>query len=1191
MPHYQLLRPLLDKRILVLDGALGSLIQQYGLTEADFRGDLFQDHPCPLSGDNDVLCLTRPDVISEIHRQYLEAGADIIETNSFNATTISQADYQMEARVYDINRAAATLARQAADAASTDSKPRFVAGSMGPTNKTASMSPDVNDPGARAITFDQLAEAYATQVRGLLDGGVDAFLVETVFDGLNAKAALFAIERELKARGLDKFPVMASATVADKSGRILSGQTLEAFLYAVSHVDLLTFGLNCSFGAEEMMPYLTEVGRKSPFFVSAYPNAGLPNQFGQYDETPEMMADKVQAFLDAGTVNVIGGCCGTTPKHIAAIVERLEKHYKRHEPAEPCHLMRLSGIDGEVVSKDVKPFYKIGERTNVAGSRKFLRLINEKKYDEALDIARAEAEAGADIIDVNMDDAMLDAKSEMTTFLNLMAAEPDVARLPVMIDSSKWEVIEAGLKCLQGKAIVNSISLKKGEEEFLREAAVIQSYGAAVVVMAFDEVGQATCFERRTEICARAYRLLTTKLNFEPADIIFDPNVLAIATGLPEHDGYAVDFIKTVEWIKANLPYAKISGGISNLSFSFRGNTHVRESMHSVFLHYAVAKGMDMGIVNPQAMIAYDDIEPDLRDKIEDLVLNRRPDATDNMLGVADKYKAGGAKAATDPQADLWRSQPVAERLAYALQKGLTDHLEEDLAEARALYPRALDIIEKPLMEGMNRVGELFGAGKMFLPQVVKTARVMKRAVEILQPVIEEEKRAAGQEGTSAGKVIMATVKGDVHDIGKNIVCVVLACNNFEIIDLGVMVETDKIVQAAIDQKADAIGLSGLITPSLDEMIAVVKALEAKGLKIPVMIGGATTSAVHTAVKIAPCYSGPVVYVKDASQNAYVLNCLFSHDERFIANLKAEQERLRQENAAARPQEMTDDEARRHAPKVDWPSVNFSMPRQPGVTTLHRVDLAQLTPFINWRMFFRAWKVDEASPEAAKLRADADAYLARLVEEGLTEAHAVVGLLPANCVGGDTVRVFADEARSQVLTEFTFMRQHAVSERDGACLSLADYVAPAGFPDHIGLFAATSGVGLKERTDAMRTEGDDYSAIMFQLLADRLVEALSEWLHYEVRTRMWAYAPSEPLNPAEMLRGHYQGIRPAIGYPISPDHSHKTLLFKALDVEGRIPMKLNDALMMEPASSVCGFYFAHDFCRYFSVGRGAPQEV
>lgn len=1213
--HYKLLRPLLSQRILLLDGAMGSLIQQVGLSEDDFRGNLFPNHPCPLKGDNDILALTQPDVIRDIHRQYLEAGSDIIETNSFNATSISQADYQMQPHVYDINVAAARCAKEMALQYSTPDHPRFAAGSMGPTNKTASMSPDVNNPGYRAITFDQLATAYAEQARGLLDGGVDAFLVETVFDGLNAKAALYAIENELKARNISDFPVMVSATVADKSGRILSGQTLDAFLYSVSHIDLLSFGLNCSFGAHDMMPYLTDIGRKSPFFVSAYPNAGLPNQFGQYDESPEVMASKIQDFLDQGLVNILGGCCGTTPAHIAAMAARLND-YNLHHPAPPTHTMRLSGIDAEVVSKDIKPFYKVGERTNVAGSRKFLRLIQEKKYDEALDIARAEAQAGADIIDVNMDDGMLDAKTEMTTFLNLMAAEPDVARLPVMIDSSKWDVIEAGLKCLQGKAIVNSISLKKGEDEFLHEAATIQRYGAAVVVMAFDEQGQATTFDRRIQICSRAYNLLTQRLNFEPADIIFDPNVLAIATGLPEHDNYAVDFIRTVEWIKANLPHAKISGGVSNLSFSFRGNTYVRESIHSVFLHYAVAKGMDMGIVNPAAMIPYDDIEPELRDKIEDLVLNRRPDATDIMLSAAEQFKSS-SKASSPSANSQWRNDSVQERLAYALQKGITEYLEADLNEARPLYPRALDIIEKPLMDGMNRVGQLFGEGKMFLPQVVKTARVMKRAVEILQPLIEDEKRAAGQSGTSAGRVIMATVKGDVHDIGKNIVCVVLACNNFEIIDLGVMVETDAIVNAAINQHADAIGLSGLITPSLDEMIAVVKALEAKGLKIPVMIGGATTSAIHTAVKIAPCYSGPVIYVKDASQNAYVLNAILSHDERFLSNLYAEQQRLRDQNANNNTPSLSDNQARLLAPSRDWHTLSYPTPPQPGITTLRDIDISLLTPLINWRMFLSAWKLDPkfatAAPltnpddiqaylnslphddldkarEALRLFADARRTLTQLSSQHLTRAHAVVAILPANSLPSDDVVIFSSPDRSSQLARFHFMRQHKPSP-DGHTLSLADFIAPAPFPDHIGLFAATSADGLKTHTDTLRAAGDDYSALMCQLLADRLVEALSEWLHYQVRTRLWAFSPNEPFNPADIIHGHYQGIRPAIGYPISPDHSHKRQLFDLLNVSNRIPMILNDSLIMEPASSVCGFYFSHPFSHYFSVDHDTPQDV
>ena len=1204
--RYTLVRRELAHRVLLLDGAMGSLIQRVGLTEEDFRGSRFADHPCPLKGDNDVLGLTRPDVIQDIHRQYLEAGVDIVETNSFNSTSISQSDYQMEEYVYELNRAAAANARVVADEYSTEEWPRFVAGSMGPTNKTASMSPDVNDPGFRAVSFDQLAEDYAVQVRGLLDGGVDIFLVETIFDGLNAKAALYAIDRELRRRGLKGFPVMVSATIADKSGRILSGQTVEAFLWSVSHVDLLSVGLNCSFGAHDMMPYLTDLGRKAPFYVSAYPNAGLPNQFGEYDQTPEIMARQVQDFLDQGLVNIIGGCCGTTPAHIAAMHKILSSG-EVHVPPQNDHVMHLSGLEPLEVSKQRKAFYKVGERTNVAGSRKFLRLISEKKYDEALDIARAEVEAGADVIDVNMDDGMLDAVHEMTTFLNLMAAEPDVARLPVMIDSSKWEVIEAGLKCLQGKAIVNSISLKKGEEEFLKEARIIKEYGAAVVVMAFDEEGQATCFERRTAICQRAYRLLVDKVGFEPADIIFDPNVLAIATGMAEHNDYAVDFIKTVEWIKANLPYAKISGGISNISFSFRGNTHVRESIHSVFLHYAVAKGMDMGIVNPGAMIAYDDIEPDLRDKIEDLVLNRRPDATDIMLEAAEAFK--GVKGASAQSADEWRKGTVQERLQYALQKGLSDHLEEDLKEALGLYPRALDIIEKPLMDGMNRVGELFGAGKMFLPQVVKTARVMKRAVEILQPIIEEEKKAAGQEGTSAGRVLMATVKGDVHDIGKNIVSVVLACNNFEVLDLGVMVDTETIVETAIAKKVDAIGLSGLITPSLDEMIAVVKALEERGAKIPVMIGGATTSAVHTAVKIAPCYSAPVIYVKDASQNAYILNALFTHDEKFLQRLKEEQETLRAANSGDKPVGSQQDSREGKPLEVDWGGVPFVQPSQGGITTLENIPLEELAPYVNWRMFLHAWRVKgsfagvadvvteedarrwlsgyagadkEKAEEAARLMVDGRRYLDRLIGERLTSAHAVVGLLPANRLEGDVVGVFTDERREEEAARFAFMRQTKATA-DGLCLSLADYVAPSPYADHVGFFAATSGVGLDEHTARLKAEGDDYSAIMFQLLTDRLAEALSEWLHTKVRREMWGYARDEKLSVGEILGGKYVGIRPAIGYPISPDHSHKRTLFELLGVEGRIPMHLTETLMMLPVSSVSGFYFAHPFAKYFNI--------
>ena len=1217
--RYKLVRPLLQQRILLLDGAMGSLIQKRGLSEEDFHSPdhgLRADHPCPLKGNNDLLTFTRPDVIEDIHREYLEAGADIIETDSFNANRISQADYQTEEFVPFMNQQAAQCAKRMALKFSTDSKPRFVAGSIGPTNKTASMSPDVNDPGARSITYDELVSAYREQAEALFIGGVDLFLVETIFDGLNAKAALMAIDQVLEQYGVSDFPVMVSATIADKSGRILSGQTVDAFLWSVSHIDLLSFGLNCSFGAKEMMPYLTEVGRKSPYYVSAYPNAGLPNQFGEYDETPEMMAENIQAFLDEGTVNIIGGCCGTTPAHIAAMAKRLEQHYVAHKPAPYEHVMHLSGLDEKILDKSIKPFYKVGERANVAGSRKFLRLINEKKYDEALDIARAEAEDGADVIDVNMDDGMLDAVHEMTTFLNLLASEPDVARLPVMIDSSKWEVIEAGLKCLQGKAIVNSISLKKGEEEFLREASIIKRYGAAVVVMAFDEQGQATTFDRRIEICSRAYRLLTEKVGFEPADIIFDPNVLAIATGMVEHDNYAVDFISTVEWIKANLPYAKVSGGVSNLSFSFRGNTYIRECIHSVFLHYAVAKGMDMGIVNPSGMVDYDTIPLELRNKIEDLVLNRRPDATDIMLAAAEEYKQTKGGATTQIHNDEWRKGTVEQRLQYALQKGLTDHLEEDLAEAQTKYSCALEIIEKPLMDGMNFVGQLFGEGKMFLPQVVKTARVMKRAVEILQPTIEKEKEAAGLQNTKAGKVVMATVKGDVHDIGKNIVSVVLACNNFDVIDLGVMVETDVIVQAVIDNQADAVGLSGLITPSLDEMIAVVKALEAKGLKVPVMIGGATTSPMHTAVKIAPCYSGPVIYVKDASQNAYLLNAAL-HDPTFADRVRAEQEQLRLQNSAAQAPRLTPEQAMELAPKRNWDSVSYIQPAHLGVSTFTDVPLADIRPYINWRMFLVAWKTDAAyadayplvakaganasvdSPElktwiasqadpdkaqqAVRTLVDAHHWLDRMEAEHMTQANAIVGLYRANKMDNeDTVILFADRTRQNDICLLDFRRQNK-PQSDGTTLSMADYVAPMPYSDYLGLFAATAGLGLKQHTDALQAQGDDYGAMMVQFLADRLVEALSEWLHIKVRKELWGYAPNEDLTPEDVLKGRYEGIRPAIGYPIDPDHSHKSQLFDLLRVEERIGISLTDSLMMMPVSSVCGFYVQHPFARYFGI--------
>lgn len=1219
--RYNQLKAILAERVLILDGAMGSLIQKFGLTEEDFRGEKFKNHPCALKGDNDVLVITRPDVIENIHRQYLEAGADIIETDSFNATDISQADYQMEAYVYELNKAAAALARRVADEYATEEKPRFVAGSMGPTNKTASMSPDVNDPGYRAVTFDNLAKSYGEQARGLLDGGADILLVETVFDTLNCKAALYAINKELEARGIEKFPIMVSATVADKSGRILSGQTVDSLLYSVSHIDLLTIGLNCSFGARDLKPYLQKLGYISAFNISAYPNAGMPNQFGQYDQTPEMMAEQIKEYLNEGLVNILGGCCGTTPQHIGAMAKAVELLRERgelkvHTPSEKAHEMRLSGLDGLIVDKSKKAFYNVGERTNVAGSRKFVRLISEKNYEEALDIARAEVEAGADIIDVNMDDAMLDAEKEMVTFLNLLAAEPDVARLPIMIDSSKWNVIEAGLKCMQGKAIVNSISLKEGEEKFLDHARTIKKYGAATVVMAFDEKGQADTYERRIEICERAYKLLTGKIGFNPEDIIFDPNVLAIATGIEQHNNYAVDFIRTVKWIKANLPYAKISGGVSNLSFSFRGNNPVREAMHCIFLHHAVAKGMDMGIVNPATMMNYEDIDPELREKLEDVILNRRPNATEIMVEYAEiaKAKAQGTKVVVN---DEWRQGSVESRLQYALQKGITEHLEVDLKEAMEKYPMAIDIIEKPLMDGMNMVGELFGQGKMFLPQVVKTARVMKHAVEILRPVIEEEKRKSGKEGSSAGKIIMATVKGDVHDIGKNIVCVVMACNNFDVVDLGVMVPTETIVEKAIELKADAIGLSGLITPSLDEMIKVVQALEAKGLKIPVMIGGATTSDIHTSVKIAPEYSGPVAYVKDASQNAYVATALINGDKKFIEELKQHQEDVRKANMAkhAVVELLSIEQARKMAPKRDWTKAKIAKPQTTERIVMNDIDLTKIAPFINWKMLLIAWKISgdftglyditteaegkkwlneydgqlpEKAKEAVKILLDAKRILGKMIDQKLTTANAVIQIMPASSEG-DIVKLYADEGHQKEVTQIHFLRQQK-ADSDGHCYSLADYIAPSEYGDHIGMFVASAGIGLKEHTDRLTAEGNDYEAIMMKLLADRLVEALSEYLHYEVRTKKWGYAENEKCDVKEMIRGNYVGIRPAIGYPADPNHKHKRIVFDILEAEKNTGVQLTETLGMNPAASVCGYYIADKEAKYISVGETEGQE-
>ena len=1216
MEKSKLLRKLIKERVLLLDGAMGSLIQQHHLEEEDFRGKRFKDHPSPLKGDNDLLSITRPEIIKDIHRRYLEAGSDIIETNTFNATSVSQADYGLQDLAYELNLASAKLAREVADEYSTPEKPRFVAGSMGPTNKTASLSPDVNDPGYRAVTFDDLKEAYQIQAKGLLDGGVDMFLVETIFDTLNAKAALVAINDELKKRGLKDFPVMVSVTVADASGRTLSGQTLEAFLNSVSHIDLFSIGLNCAFGAKDLKPYVEEMGKKAPFYISAYPNAGLPNQFGEYDETPEQMSLQIKEYLNDGLVNIIGGCCGTTPEHIRRFASLL-KEANIHHPAAPEHTTRLSGLEPLKFSKEAN-FINVGERTNVAGSRKFARLIREQKYEEALEIARSQVEGGAQIIDVNMDDAMLDAKKEMVTFLNLLGSEPDIARLPIMIDSSKWEVLEAGLKCVQGKAIVNSISLKEGEEAFIEKAEKIKKYGAAVVVMAFDEKGQADSFERKTEICKRAYKILTGKVNFPPEDIIFDPNVLAIATGIEEHNNYAVDFIKATKWIKENLPYARVSGGVSNLSFSFRGNNIVREAMHSVFLYHAIKAGMDMGIVNPGMLQIYDDIPKDLLGLVEDVVLNRRPDATERLIAFAEKLK--GQQAGTKESDRLaWRSKPLEERLHYCLIKGIPDFLEEDLKEAQKKYKFSLDIIEGPLMDGMNIVGDLFGSGKMFLPQVVKTARVMKKAVAILQPAIEMEKSARGDGGGPAGKILMATVKGDVHDIGKNIVGVILGCNNYDVIDLGVMVPTEKILKEAVEQKVDIIGLSGLITPSLEEMVNVAREMKKQNIRVPLIIGGATTSKVHTAVKIEPELDEPVVHVKDASKSVQVVSALLSGKEKenFVRSVRKEYRRLRDVNTSKKEKVIVPlEEARRKHFTSDWDNIDLPVPNRPGIKVLEDYPLTEIRKFIDWRFFLMAWRMKgtfagiekvtpedekewiagfseedrEKAKEALNLFRDAQKMLDRIEKEKMLTAKAVFGLFPANAKGDDII-LFEDEDRTKELATFCMMRQQQKTPGEDVYYSLADFVAPEKYPDHIGAFAVTAGIGIEKWLKKFEEENDDYSSILLKSLADRLAEAFTELLHYRIRKEYWGYAPNEKFDKEKFAKEKYRGIRPALGYPACPDHSEKRTLFDLLKAEERAGITLTEHYSMYPNASVSGLIFAHPSSKYFGIGKVGKDQV
>ncbi|GAC1522651.1 MAG: methionine synthase [Marmoricola sp.] len=1203
------LTALLRQRVLVIDGAMGTMIQRHTPGEPEYRGDRFADSPIDLKGNSDVLVLTQPEMIRSIHREYLAAGADIVETNTFGANAVAQADFGLEEHVYELNVAGARLAREACDEFSTADRPRFVAGALGPTTRTASISPDVNDPGARNISFDLLVTAYLEQARGLVDGGADILLIETIFDTLNAKAAIFAVETLFEERER-RWPIVISGTITDASGRTLSGQTTEAFWNSVRHARPIAVGLNCALGADEMRAYVAELSRLAGCFISCYPNAGLPNAFGEYDETPDQMAKILAEFGEAGLLNIVGGCCGTTPEHIGAIAQQVATASPR-VPATIAPAMRLSGLEPLTIDES-SLFVNVGERTNITGSARFRNLIRAADYDTALAVAAQQVESGAQVIDVNMDEGMIDGVAAMDRFLKLVASEPDICKVPVMVDSSKWEVIEAGLKCLQGKAIVNSISMKEGVEKFVEQARLCRKYGAAVVVMAFDEDGQADTLQRRKEICRRAYDILVDEVGFPAEDIIFDPNVFAVATGIEEHANYGVDFIEATRWIKENLPHALVSGGISNVSFSFRGNNVVREAIHAVFLFHAIKAGLTMGIVNAGALAVYDEIDPELRDAIEDVVLNRRPDdpnaSTERLLELADKFRDSGVQqeAATEE----WRNLPVGERITHALVKGIDAHVELDTEELRALIAerggRPIEVIEGPLMDGMNVVGDLFGAGKMFLPQVVKSARVMKKAVAYLIPFIEAEK-AANSEALSTkdtnGTIVMATVKGDVHDIGKNIVGVVLQCNNYEVIDLGVMVPAQKILDAAKEHSADIIGLSGLITPSLDEMVNVASEMQRQGFSIPLLIGGATTSRAHTAVKVDKRYEHPVIWVKDASRSVPIAATLLSDERRpaLLAEGQADNAALRERHAAKHDRPLISlEEARANAPQISWDGYQPPVPTFQGVRVFEDYDLAELRRYIDWQPFFNAWEMKGKFPDilnnpatgetARKLYEDAQEMLDRLIDEKWLTANGVIGLFPANRVGDDT-EVYADESRSEVIATLHHLRQQGEHREGVANKSLADFVAPKGVPDYVGAFAVTAGLGSQAKIAEFKAALDDYSAILLESLADRLAEAFAERMHERVRTEFWAYATDETLDNEALIAERYRGIRPAPGYPACPEHTEKETIWSLLDVHASTGIELTESMAMWPGAAVSGLYFSHPESQYFVVGRLAADQV